>query len=137
LTGLPRMTMTFRRSQGFRRLSAVKSSQLRLLLMIKPRQKMTDLQHMVVVDEAPAAREEVGEEEIALLHVQQGDTSLAHREREAAVLRFDQRYVGEGFRAALTTAPHMHLYVIYPVLIGFAAFFLRLGIVNFRKRVLS
>jgi len=27
--------------------------------------------------------------------------------------------------------------VIYPVLVGFAAFFLRLGIVNFRKRVLS
>jgi ABC-2 type transport system permease protein len=46
-------------------------------------------------------------------------------------------YITEGFRAALTTAPHMHLYVIYPVLVGFAAFFLRLGIVNFRKRVLS
>jgi ABC-2 type transport system permease protein len=31
----------------------------------------------------------------------------------------------------------MHLYVIYPVLIGFAALFLRLGIVGFRRRVLS
>jgi ABC-2 type transport system permease protein len=46
-------------------------------------------------------------------------------------------YITEGFRAALTTAPHMHLYVIYPVLAAFAALFLRLGIVNFRKRVLS
>ena len=40
-------------------------------------------------------------------------------------------------RAALTTSPHMHLYVIYPVLIGFVALFLRLGIGGFRKRVLS
>ena len=46
-------------------------------------------------------------------------------------------YITEGFRAALTTAPHMHLYVIYPVLGAFTALFLRLGIVNFRKRVLS
>ncbi len=46
-------------------------------------------------------------------------------------------YITEGFRAALTTAPHMHLYVIYPVLIGFTALFLRLGIGGFRKRVLS
>jgi ABC-2 type transport system permease protein len=46
-------------------------------------------------------------------------------------------YITEGFRAALTTAPHMHLYVIYPVLISFCALFLRLGIVNFRKRVIS
>jgi ABC-2 type transport system permease protein len=46
-------------------------------------------------------------------------------------------YITEGFRAALTTAPHMHLYVIYPVLLAFAALFLRLGIVNFRRRVLS
>jgi ABC-2 type transport system permease protein len=46
-------------------------------------------------------------------------------------------YITEGFRAALTTAPHMHLYVVYPVLGAFAALFLRLGIVNFRRRVLS
>ena len=46
-------------------------------------------------------------------------------------------YITEGFRAALTTAPHMHLYVIYPVLAGFATLFLRLGIVGFRRRVLS
>jgi ABC-2 type transport system permease protein len=46
-------------------------------------------------------------------------------------------YITEGFRAALTTAPHMHLYVIYPVLIGFAAFFLWRGVEGFKKRVLS
>ena len=33
-------------------------------------------------------------------------------------------YITEGFRAALTTAPHMHLYVIYPVVFGFGAAFL-------------
>ena len=46
-------------------------------------------------------------------------------------------YVTEGFRAALTTAPHMHLYVIYPVLSAICAFFLWQGIAGFRKRVLS
>jgi ABC-2 type transport system permease protein len=46
-------------------------------------------------------------------------------------------YVTEGFRAALTTAPHMHLYVIYPVLVAFCFFFLWAGIVGFRRRVLS
>jgi ABC-2 type transport system permease protein len=46
-------------------------------------------------------------------------------------------YVTEGFRAAVTKAPHMHLYVIYPVLIGYCALFLYLGIKNFRKRVLA
>ncbi len=46
-------------------------------------------------------------------------------------------YVTEGFRAALTKAPHMHLYIIYPVLIGFCAVFLRYGFRNFRKRVLA
>jgi ABC-2 type transport system permease protein len=46
-------------------------------------------------------------------------------------------YVTEGFRAALTTESHMHLYVIYPVLIGLTALFLRLGVSGFRKRVLS
>ena len=33
-------------------------------------------------------------------------------------------YVNEGMRAAFTDAPHMHLYVIYPVVAGFAALFL-------------
>jgi ABC-2 type transport system permease protein len=46
-------------------------------------------------------------------------------------------YVAEGMRAALTDAPHMHLYVIYPVLIGLCALLLRLGIRGFRGRVLS
>ena len=46
-------------------------------------------------------------------------------------------YVTEGFRAALTTAPHMQLYVIYPVLIALCVLFLWLGIKGFYKRVLS
>jgi ABC-2 type transport system permease protein len=46
-------------------------------------------------------------------------------------------YVTEGFRAALTTSTHMHLYVIYPVLVGLCVFFLWLGIKGFNKRVLS
>ncbi len=46
-------------------------------------------------------------------------------------------YVTEGFRAALTTAPHMQLYVIYTVLIAFCALFLWAGIRGFYKRVLS
>jgi ABC-2 type transport system permease protein len=45
-------------------------------------------------------------------------------------------YVAEGMRAGLTHASHMHLYVIYPVLIGFLAVFLGLGLRNFRRRVL-
>jgi ABC-2 type transport system permease protein len=46
-------------------------------------------------------------------------------------------YVTEGMRAGLTQATHMHLYVIYPVLVGFCATFLALGLRNFRGRVLS
>ena len=46
-------------------------------------------------------------------------------------------YVNEGMRAAFTNAPHMHLYVIYPVLLGFWGVFLWLGLRNFRRRVLS
>ncbi|GAC1361422.1 MAG: ABC transporter permease [Actinomycetota bacterium] len=46
-------------------------------------------------------------------------------------------YITEGFRAGLTTAPHMHLYVVYPVLIGFTIFFLRAGLNGFKKRVRS
>jgi ABC-2 type transport system permease protein len=46
-------------------------------------------------------------------------------------------YVNEGMRAAFTTAPHLHLYVIYPVLVGFAVVFLALGLRNFRGKVLS
>ncbi len=46
-------------------------------------------------------------------------------------------YVTEGFRAALTTSGHMHLYVVYPVLLGASALFLWWGIRGFRHRVLS
>ncbi len=46
-------------------------------------------------------------------------------------------YVNEGLRAAFTDLPHMHLYVVYPVLVGFCVLFLTLGIRAFRKRVLS
>ena len=46
-------------------------------------------------------------------------------------------YVNEGMLAAFTDGPHMHLYVIYPVLIAFATLFLTLGLRNFRRRVLS
>ncbi len=46
-------------------------------------------------------------------------------------------YVTEGFRAALTTMPHMPLYVLYPVLVAFCTLFLLVGIDGFRKRVLS
>ena len=46
-------------------------------------------------------------------------------------------YVNEGMRASFTNAPHMHLYIIYPVLFGFCAFFLWIGLRNFRSKVLS
>ena len=46
-------------------------------------------------------------------------------------------YINEGMRAAFTDAPHMPLYVIYPVLVAFLAVFLGLGLRNFRRRVLS
>jgi ABC-2 type transport system permease protein len=45
-------------------------------------------------------------------------------------------YVAEGLRAGFTQASHMHLYIVYPVLIGFCAVFLTLGIRSFRSRVL-
>ena len=46
-------------------------------------------------------------------------------------------YVNEGMRAAFTDAPHMPLYVVYPVVAGFGAVFLAIGLRNFRRRVLS
>jgi ABC-2 type transport system permease protein len=46
-------------------------------------------------------------------------------------------YITEGMRAGLTRASHMHLYIIYPVLVGFCVAFLTLGLRNFRGRVLS
>ena len=46
-------------------------------------------------------------------------------------------YVNDGMRAALTNAPHMHLYVIYPALVAFSALFLTLGLRNFRRKTLA
>jgi ABC-2 type transport system permease protein len=46
-------------------------------------------------------------------------------------------YVNEGMRAAFTDVPHMHLYIVYPVLVGFCVGFLSLGLRNFRRRVLA
>jgi ABC-2 type transport system permease protein len=46
-------------------------------------------------------------------------------------------YVNEGLRAGLTHASHMHLYIVYPVLIGFCAVFLGVGLRKFSGRVLS
>jgi ABC-2 type transport system permease protein len=46
-------------------------------------------------------------------------------------------YVTEGFRAALTATSHMHLYIIYPVLLAITGFLLWQGIAGFKKRVLA
>jgi ABC-2 type transport system permease protein len=46
-------------------------------------------------------------------------------------------YANEGMRAAFTDVSHMHLYVIYPVLVAFCAAFLAVGLRAFRRRVLS
>ena len=46
-------------------------------------------------------------------------------------------YVNEGLRAGLTHASHLHLYIVYPVLICFCVTFLVLGLRKFRGRVLS
>jgi ABC-2 type transport system permease protein len=46
-------------------------------------------------------------------------------------------YINEGMRGALTTAPHMSLWVVYPVLLAFSALFLWTGVRNFRRRVIS
>ena len=46
-------------------------------------------------------------------------------------------YVNEGMRAVFTNSPHLQLYVVYPVVVGFGAVFLAIGLRNFRRRVLS
>jgi len=46
-------------------------------------------------------------------------------------------YVTEGFRAALTSSSHLHLYIVYPVLLAITAVLLWQGIAGFRKRVLA
>ncbi len=45
-------------------------------------------------------------------------------------------YIAEGMRAGLTQATHMHLYVIYPVLLVFCVLFWTIGLRNFKRRVL-
>jgi ABC-2 type transport system permease protein len=45
-------------------------------------------------------------------------------------------YITEGMRAGLTQATHMHLYVIYPVLLVFCVLFWTIGLRNFKRRVL-
>ena len=46
-------------------------------------------------------------------------------------------YVNEGLRAGLTNISHMHLYAVYPVLVGFCTLFLAAGIRAFRRRDLA
>jgi ABC-2 type transport system permease protein len=46
-------------------------------------------------------------------------------------------YMCEGFRAALTPADHMSLWVVYPALLAFSALFTWLGINGFRRRVVT
>jgi ABC-2 type transport system permease protein len=56
---------------------------------------------------------------------------------QALVLLNPLIYVNEGLRAAVTNAPHMHLYIVYPMLLLFCAAFLYLGIRGFKQRVLA
>jgi ABC-2 type transport system permease protein len=56
---------------------------------------------------------------------------------QALVLLNPLIYVNEGMRAAFTDAPHLSLFFVVPVLLGFATAFLALGLRNFRRRVLS
>ena len=46
-------------------------------------------------------------------------------------------YMCEGFRAALTPAEHMSLWIVYPALLAFSALFTWLGINGFRRRVVT
>ena len=56
---------------------------------------------------------------------------------QIAVLVNPLVYMCEGFRAALTPVPHMSLWAVYPMMIGFSALFTGVGIRSFKKRVLS
>lgn len=56
---------------------------------------------------------------------------------QALVLVNPLIYISEGMRAAFTGISHMHLWIIYPVLVLFCGIFLALGLRNFRRRVLS
>ena len=46
-------------------------------------------------------------------------------------------YVSEGFRAAVTSSDHLSLLVVYPVLVGFTAILLAIGLRSFRRRVVT
>ena len=46
-------------------------------------------------------------------------------------------YISEGFRAALTNAPHMSLLAIYPVMVAFIGVLTWRGIAGFKKRVIA
>jgi len=46
-------------------------------------------------------------------------------------------YISEGFRAALTDAPHMSLFAIYPVMVAFTLLLAWNGIRGFKKRVIA
>ncbi|MFJ6569180.1 ABC transporter permease [Streptomyces sp. NPDC091292] len=56
---------------------------------------------------------------------------------QALVLVNPLIYISEGMRAAFTDISHMHLWIVYPVLVAFCVIFLGLGLRNFRRRVLS
>jgi ABC-2 type transport system permease protein len=46
-------------------------------------------------------------------------------------------YVSEGFRAAVTSSPHLSLLAVYPVLAGFTGVLLWVRLRNFRRRVIA
>ena len=56
---------------------------------------------------------------------------------QVAVLVNPLVYMSEGFRAALTTSPHMSLWAIYAVLIAFTVAFMSIGITFFERRTIS
>jgi ABC-2 type transport system permease protein len=56
---------------------------------------------------------------------------------QVAVLANPLVYVSEGFRAALTGAPTMALWVVYPVVIACGLLFGAIGIRAFRRRVIA
>ena len=45
-------------------------------------------------------------------------------------------YLSEGYRAALTPVPHLSLWVVYPVLVGFTSLLTWRGITQFTRRVI-
>jgi len=46
-------------------------------------------------------------------------------------------YMSEGLRWAMTRSPHMSGWGVYGGMVGFTVLLARVGIVNFRKRVLT